>query len=103
MKNWDGNLFSIIYIYIFFSTLSFDEIPNDIERRVHILRKNYFIENQKLYKRSTYGPLLVPKLQDRPKIIEELHDGHGHFASEATYKRARSLYYWPNMYQDLKK
>ena len=74
-----------------------------MQRRVHILRRNYFIENQKLYKRSTYGPLLIPKLQDRPKIIEELHDGHGHFASEATYKRARSLYYWPNMYQDLKK
>ena len=33
------------YIYIYISTLSFDEIPNDMQRRVHILRRNYFIEN----------------------------------------------------------
>jgi RNase H-like domain found in reverse transcriptase/Reverse transcriptase (RNA-dependent DNA polymerase)/Integrase zinc binding domain/Integrase core domain/gag-polyprotein putative aspartyl protease/Retrotransposon gag protein len=90
------------YLFIYISTSSFEGIPDEEQKGVHNLRRNYFIEKQNLYKRSTYGPLLVPKIQNRPKIIEELHDGHGHFASEATYKRARSLYYWPNMYQDLK-
>ena len=60
--------------------------------RVHLKRQKYFIEEEKLYKRSSYGPLLVPKIADRPSVLRELHNGHGYFALESTFKRARTLY-----------
>ena len=84
------------------STLSFENIPENMRRRVQLERKKYFIEDTKLYRRSSYGPLLVPQLKERAAVITELHAGHGHFANEATYKRARTWYYWPSMYQDIK-
>ena len=46
--------------------------------------------------------MLVPKLIERPKVITEVHDGHGHFGIESTFKRDRTSYYWPKMYQELK-
>ena len=90
------------YVYQYIQTLTFEGIPEEFQRRVHLERQKYFIEKEKLYKRSSHGPLLVPKIADRPSVLKELHDGHGHFALESTFKRARTLYYWPNMYYDIK-
>jgi hypothetical protein len=90
-------------IYIHISTESNEDIPRELQRRVSLEKRNYFIKNEKLYKRSSYGSLFIPKIKERESVLKELHDGHGHFANEATYKRARELYYWPGMYHDIRK
>lgn len=43
----------------------------------------------------------MPKIQDRAKILKEVHDGHGHFGQEATWKRLYFGYWWPRSYEIL--
>ena len=83
-------------------TTSLDQVPEELQRKVHLQRSNYLVSDNKLYKNSSYGPLLIPTLKQRPNVITELHEGHGHFGQEATYRRARTQFYWPNMYENLK-
>jgi len=91
------------YIYQYIQTLTFKGIPEEFQRRVYLKKQKYFIEKEKLYKRSSHGLLLVPKIADRPSVLKELHNGHSHFALQLTFKRARICYYWPNIYHDIKK
>jgi len=83
------------HVYQHIQTLTFEGIPEEFQRRVHLERQKYFIEKEKLYKRSSHRSLLVSKIADRPSVLQELHNGHGHFALQSTFKRARTLYYWP--------
>ena len=46
--------------------------------------------------------MLVLKITDRSSVLRELYDGYGHFALESTFKRVRTLYYWPNIYHNIK-
>ena len=64
--------------------------------------QKYFIDKQELYKKSSYKPLLVFKIENRSLVLKELHDGHGHFALESTFKSVNPLYNWPNIYYDIK-
>src|ERR1700730_1192689 len=91
------------YIYLYIVTTSLNQVPEEFQRKVHLQRSSYIVLENKLYKNSSYGPFLVPTLKQRPGVITELHEGHGHFGQEATYKRARTQYYWPHMYENLKK
>jgi len=91
------------YVYQYIMNHDYHGIPENYQRRVHLEPAKYLIHHQKLYKRSSYGMLLVPTLSNRNMVMNEVHDGHGHFGQEATYQRARRHYYWPKMYDDLKK
>lgn len=64
-----------------------DGISENIQRRGYLKRSKYFVKYNRLYKRSNYMLLLVPKLKERPAIITELH---GHFTNKATFQGART-------------
>ena len=90
------------YVYQYIQYLTFEEIPEEFQRRVHLEKQKYFINKQKLYKKSSYGPLLVPRIADRPSVLKELYNGYGYFTLKSTFKRAKTRYYWPNMYYNIK-
>ena len=93
----------INHIYQYIQTLTFEGIPEEFQSRVHLERQKYCIEKEKLYKRSSHGPLLVSKIADRPLLLKELHDRHGQFALESPFKRAKILCYQFNMYYNIEK
>ena len=41
------------HVYPYIQMLTVEEIPEEFQRRVHLERQKYFIENEKLYKRSS--------------------------------------------------
>src|SRR5262249_21215174 len=52
-------LYNLVFHYI--TTLDLTHIPFEHQRRVHMERSKFFIEKDVLYRRSPYGPLIVPK------------------------------------------
>src|SRR5271163_4470736 len=66
----------------------------------------YLIQNNLLFRRNTKNPselLKVIKSTELESILHNLHSNilSGHFGVEATYNRARSRYYWPNLYKTI--
>ena len=98
--NCYGTLFNHIQQYI--QTLIFERIPEEFQR-VHFERQKYFIKTEKLYKIFSHKLLLVSNIANRLSVLKELHNKHGHFALESTFKRAKTLYYWLNIYYDIKR
>jgi len=47
--------------------------------------------------------ILIPPLNDRPRILKEYHDSAtgGHKGVTKTYLRIKARYYWPNMKTDI--
>ena len=75
-------------------------LMNDIERESEYYRiDNYGIWYRKELSDITF--LLIPKIENRYKIIERCHL-LGHYQVEATYGRIKSEYYWYNMVEDIK-
>lgn len=46
--------------------------------------------------------LLVPKLNERERILKEVHDGHGHNGCQSTWSRLYVNYLWSNSYEKIK-
>ncbi|KAG1614235.1 hypothetical protein G6F46_007107 [Rhizopus delemar] len=44
----------------------------------------------------------VPRIDERVTVLKEVHDGHGHFGQEATWKRLYMNYWWPNAYNEVR-
>jgi len=98
------NCYEIIlnYVYQYIQTLTFEGIPEDFQRRVYRKAQKYFIKKEKLYKRFSHTLLLVSKIADGSSVLKELQNRYGYFALQSTFKRARILYHWPNIYYDIK-
>jgi hypothetical protein len=67
---------------------------------------HYLISNNILFRRNIkqpMEPLKVIKENELESILHNLHGNilTGHFGIEATYNRARSRYYWPNLYKTI--
>src|SRR6202048_1075926 len=73
------------YIYIYIINLNFNGIPEEFQRKTHLERRNFMVTDYKLYKKSSYELLQVPKIMNCTAVMIQLHDGHGHFGQEATY------------------
>lgn len=65
------------------------------------LSLKYAFENGTLYRRLGQRFVLVPTITDRTKVLEEVHDGHGHFGIHATWARLYKDYWWPNCFNDV--
>jgi len=56
----------------------------------------------KLFYREKNGELATCVLEaDIPKVLRELHEGHGHFAARIRLGRAHGKVYWPSQAQDV--
>lgn len=59
-------------------------------------------EEGHLYKRVQGRFLMVPKRGLHLKILEEVHNSHGHFGVHATWARLYGTYWWPGCYDNVK-
>ena len=56
----------------------------------------------KLFYREKNGELATCVLEENvPKVLRDLHEGHGHFAARITLGRADGKVYWPSRAQDI--
>ncbi|KAI9326274.1 hypothetical protein BD770DRAFT_334692, partial [Pilaira anomala] len=62
----------------------------------------YRIENDNVYRKVGARFVKVPPIEDRKSILNEVHDGHGHFGIHATWARLYNEFWWPNCYNELK-
>src|SRR5581483_8314409 len=82
----------------------------DKQQQASIKRKSrYFIviDNQ-LYKKNKDNPHRPIKVVRENELEEVLHHSHsdplaGHFSLEETYRRVKIRYYWPQMYDDVRR
>ncbi|EIE75604.1 hypothetical protein RO3G_00308 [Rhizopus delemar RA 99-880] len=44
----------------------------------------------------------VPTIHERALLLKEVHDGHGHYGQDATWKRLYLQYWWPKAYEETK-
>ena len=44
----------LIYIYIYIINFNFNRISKEFQRRTHLERRNFMVNNHKLYKKSSY-------------------------------------------------
>jgi Integrase zinc binding domain len=96
-----------IYLQLY-QYLNTGQLPNNMDiKQTTTFRKqatHYLIQNNILLRRNTKNPLEPLKVIKATELETTLHNLHsniltGHFGIEATYNRARSRYYWPNMYK----
>jgi hypothetical protein len=80
----------------------------DIKQRTTLKRQatHYLIQNHILFRRNTKTPTEPLRVIKATELESTLHNLHGniltgHFGIEATYNRARSRYYWPNLYKTI--
>ena len=72
-------------------------------------KSRYFIVlNDQLYKKNKENPNRPIKVVKESKVEDVLHHTHsdplaGHFSLEETYRRIKIRYYWPQMYNDVRK
>ena len=101
--------FKHIYNY-----LAENELPEDEKlKRTVIVEKEYYdlvdgILIHRFQTRSKKKPVeekfifqtALPKAL-RLKVLQEFHDGNGHFGFKKTYAAIHAKYYWPHMFQEI--
>jgi putative transposase len=60
------------------------------------------IEDNHLFRKVGSRHLLVPYVKERKAILEQVHDGHGHYGQNASWARLYQCYWWPGAYNDMK-
>ena len=96
----EEQLYYDLYQYLSTSVLPEEYDEQQQQRLVH-LSKHYFIENDKLYRKSKNNLMqrvITPKHIET--ILYNLHkDMTGaHLGVETTYEKVKERYYWPKMY-----
>lgn len=87
---------------IFCNKLKAGVIPKGPKELKFLLTK-YKAFNNHLYKKL-WGKTFVKisHITERQAVLQNMHDGYGHFGINATWKRLYSQYWWPNAYQNVK-
>ena len=99
-KSYEENLALIIdYLY---DPNNFNNMYAKIREQIKKKSYNFRLINNKLHKKYRENFLYVPRINERVKVLEETHNGHGHFGRDATFERIRNKYWWPNVYQSVK-
>lgn len=88
------------------SIQGFDE---ETAQKVRREASKYFITNEVLYRRNpNFGPphrVVVVNEEARDTLISEVHNGvfGAHRGVDATHDKIKSLFFWPSMYDDVKR
>ena len=69
--------------------------------RIDRLVPKYDYLNGELYQIKGNSKLLIPKIEDRNKIIDENHAASAHMGIDSTMNRIREKYIWPKMYKQI--
>ncbi|KAG0754276.1 hypothetical protein G6F62_009856 [Rhizopus arrhizus] len=65
------------------------------------LSLKYAFSDDKIYCRVGTRFVRVPPIHERPNILNEVHEGHGHFGINASWSRLYNEFWWSDCYQEL--
>jgi transposase InsO family protein len=88
----------VIYTYL-------NCILQEISKKLSAKSKHYYIDNGYLYRKVggiDLRMVKIPYRQERASVLQEVHDGHGHFGIHSTWSILYRNYWWPGAYQDMK-
>ena len=103
----DSNTYFSLLQYLTDFTFPENLLPNQqalIKRKARF----YIIINGLLYKKNKENPQRPFKVVKQSELREILHHTHsdplaGHFSLEETYRRIKLRFYWPQMYDDVRR
>ncbi|KAG1034658.1 hypothetical protein G6F43_013366 [Rhizopus delemar] len=73
------------------------------EKKLRAIGNRYKLnETGELFRKIGDRYVKIPRIQERLSLLKELHDGHGHFGQEATWKRLYMYYWWSKAYEEVK-
>lgn len=75
-------------------------VTTDATKRLSL---KYAYSEDNIYRRVGARFVKVPRIDDRNDILNEIHEGHGHFGINASWSRLYNEFWWPNSYEDLSK
>ncbi len=93
-------------IYHFLTTLEVPECKDEQHRRRFIKRATkFFVRNEQLYKRNGVNQPLraIMNLPTRYDLLEQAHEDLGHRGEQAVFQTLHKRFYWPNMWNDVRK
>ncbi len=76
-----------------FDTLDYYEC-----RRIRKRASNYYWKEEKFF----FKTLLVPKPEERPSLVKQMHEDLGHFGEQRTLAEIRRRYFWHSRTTDVK-
>ena len=67
--------------------------------------KHYTIYNNLLYRQNSQNPLLIIKATEVESLLHNIHNEplRGHLGRDITFNKLVHKYYWPKMYDIVKK
>ena len=90
----------------FLETLSYPNGYND-KRKTYIRKASthYFVKNHILYRRNKEGSQRILVLAQVEPVLFHLHQdmSGAHLGVDAVFEKAKKRYYWPQMYEDIRK
>jgi hypothetical protein len=69
---------------------------------INVKSLKYRAEGDYLYRLVGQRWLKIPHKQERLQVLQEIHDGHGHFGQHASWARLYKDYWWPGVYMQLR-
>ncbi|MCA9761179.1 MAG: hypothetical protein KC463_06680, partial [Streptococcus sp.] len=76
-------------------------ISKKTKNRVERAIKNFEWNGTAIMIKKDEKWLILPKTEEREKIIDKYHAMSAHFGVDSTLNRLREHYYWPKMYRDV--
>src|SRR4051794_30262059 len=103
----DNEHYNNIYQYLLFKQTP-EHFTQQQKQQLFKQTKNYVIENNLLYKKDRkHSEKLYRVIQkeELPAILYMMHNDptSGHFATDATFNKIKTRYYWPQYYEDIKR
>src|SRR3954449_554438 len=103
----DNEHYNNIYQYLLFKQTP-EHFTQQQKQQLFKQTKNYVIENNLLYKKDQkHSEKLYRVIQkeELPAILYMMHNDstNEHFATDATFNKIKTRYYWPQYYEDIKR
>jgi len=103
----DNEHYNNIYYYLLFKQIP-EHFTQQQKQQFFKQTKNYVIENNLLYNKDwKYSEKLywVIQKEELPAILYMMHNDltSRHFATDATFNKINTWYYWPQYYEDIKR
>src|SRR3954454_7511365 len=102
----DNEHYNNIYQYLLYKQTP-EHFTQQQKQQLFKQTKNYVIENNLLYKKDRkHSEKLYRVIQkeELPAILYMMHNDptSEHFATDATFNKIKTRYYWPQYYEDIK-
>ena len=90
----------------YLETLTYPDGYNDLRKtQIRKISTQHFVKNNTLYRKTKSGIQRVVLREQVEPILYHLHQdmSSAHLGIDAVFEKAREKYYWPQMYENVRK